>query len=179
MNVAHWIRSSLAAGCVALGAMYAFVAGCGSGNQESPPSTQAQAQTTAPGESAPGAGGMHHRHMPPPAAFDACKSKAVGDACTVSLHDREINGKCESPPPGSEQAGPACRPEGMRHRHGPPPEAVFAACDGKAEGDACSVVHEHGTAQGSCKAPRFDGGTARLLCAAAHGRGHGDAGGGG
>ena len=177
---AHWIRSSLAAGGIALGAlgaMYAFVAGCGSGNQDTPPASAAQAQT-AGDDGTPG--GMHHRHKPPPAAFDACKAKAVGDACTVSMHDREINGKCESPPAGSDQAGPACRPEGWSQRHhGPPPEIVFAACDGKAAGDACSVAHEQRTVQGSCMAPRMDGGAGRLLCAAAHGRGRGgDAGGG-
>src|SRR5262249_30135622 len=139
-----WIRSTFAfaalVGAVAAG--HALVSGCGSGTQENPPSTQAQAQsgdTAAPR-------GEHHHHTPRPAACDACKDKAVGDACTVPWKDGEINGKCETPPPGSSQSGPACRPEGMRGRpHGPPPEIVWAACDGKAVGDPCSVAFERGT----------------------------------
>ena len=30
----------------------------------------------------------------PPEAYAACESKAVGDACTVALHDREHQGTC-------------------------------------------------------------------------------------
>jgi hypothetical protein len=140
----------------------AVASGCG-GSSATPPGTSAQAEST-------GASGEHH-HMPPPAAFDACKGRAVDEACTVQLPDREITGKCAEPPPGSSQNAPACRPEGgPRHRghHGPPPEKVFAACDGKAAGDECSVVFERGTVQGSCMAPRHDAGTERLLCAPAH-----------
>jgi hypothetical protein len=98
---------------------YAFVVGCGSSSQEAPPNTTAQAESK-------GAGG--HHHLPPPEAFDACKGKAVDDACSIQMADREISGKCASPPPGSSQTTPACRPEGgPRHRgghHGPPPEKV-------------------------------------------------------
>jgi hypothetical protein len=173
------VRSSLAVALASSGALAAYmvVAGCGSGTQENPPNTQAQAQTAAPSDS-PGEG--HHHHTPPPAAFDACKAKAVGDACTVAWKDGEIQGKCETLPAGSEQSGPACRPEGWRgggRPHGPPPEIVFAACDGKATGDACSVTFERGTVQGSCMAPRFaDGGAGRLLCAPAHHHKHADGG---
>ncbi len=107
--------------------------------------------------------------MPPPAAFEACKDKAVGDGCTATFHEMEISGKCAAPPAGASQSTPACRPEGgPRHgRRGPPPEIVFAACDGKAAGDACTVAFERGTVQGSCMAPRRDAGVERLLCAAA------------
>ena len=139
----------------------ALIVACGSG-QEAPPNTSAQAETTSGGE---------HHHLPPPAAFDACKGKAVDEACTVQLNDREITGKCAAPPPGSSQSAPACRPEGGAHHrghHGPPPETVFAACDGKTAGDACSVAFERGTVQGSCMAPKHDAGTERLLCAPAH-----------
>ncbi|HEY4117745.1 MAG TPA: hypothetical protein VGM56_07820 [Byssovorax sp.] len=46
--------------------------------------------------------------------------------------------------------GDGC-PKG-RH-HGPPPEA-FAACEGKADGDACSVTFRDDTAHaGTCQAP--------------------------
>jgi hypothetical protein len=169
-------RSPLAFGFAAVGVVtaayaVALVAGCGSG-QEAPPSTATQAQAEG---ATPGAGGAHHRHMPPPAAFDACKDKAVGAACTVTLHDDEIAGKCEAPPEGSSQTTPACRPEGgPRHRpHGPPPEIVFAACNGKTAGDACSVAFERGNVDGSCMAPRHaDAGAERLLCAPAHPHGH-------
>src|SRR5262249_8546115 len=128
-----WIRASLVAGAVGLGLAGTYaVSGCGSGTQENPPATQAQAGSTPPSRT-----GAHHHHTPPPAAFDACKSKAVGDACTVAWHDGEIQGKCAAPPEGAPQSGPACRPEGHRGRHhGPPPEVVFAACDGKTEGDS-------------------------------------------
>jgi hypothetical protein len=146
---------------------HAFVAGCGS-TQEAPPSTatQGQAESTSPEPS--GGGGPRHHHLPPPAAFEACKDKAVGTACTVQMHDTEINGTCAAPPPGSAQSTPACRPVGgPRHHHAPPPEAVFAACDGKTDGDACSVALESHAVNGSCRAPHYDAG-ARLLCAPAH-----------
>jgi hypothetical protein len=162
-------QSPLAVGVLAVGVVtmtYAFVAGCGSG-QEAPPNTatQAQAESTPPDQS----GGPRHHHLPPPAAFEACKDKSVGTACTVQIHDADINGTCEAPPPGSSQNTPACRPAaGARHHHGPPPEAVFAACDNKADGDACSVTLENRTIDGSCRTPHHDAGTARLLCAPAH-----------
>jgi hypothetical protein len=33
-------------------------------------------------------------HGPPPEAFTACESKASGDACSVQLPDRTVNGAC-------------------------------------------------------------------------------------
>lgn len=161
-NSALLVRGLAAA--TMLGLPYAFVVGCGSSSQEPPPNTTAQAEST-------GAGG--HHHLPPPEAFDACKGKVIDDACSVQMADREITGKCASPPPGSAQTTPACRPEGgARHRgghHGPPPEKVFAACDGKAAGDECSVEFEKGALKGACLAPRHaDAGAERLLCAPAH-----------
>jgi hypothetical protein len=48
--------------------------------------------------------------------------------------------------------------------HLPPPEA-FAACDGKAKGDACSVqIHDH-TIDGTCDAPP---GESKLACRPNH-----------
>jgi hypothetical protein len=52
---------------------------------------------------------------PPPEAFTACEGKAVGDACTVSLHGTDLAGTC-STPPGNQ--GLACRPN---HRPPRPP----------------------------------------------------------
>lgn len=49
---------------------------------------------------------------PPPEAFTACESKTAGEACTVSFHDREIHGVCETERDGKRLF---CRPEG------PPP----------------------------------------------------------
>lgn len=166
--LAHPLRTSFAGGlgiAAVLVAMHALVTGCG-GSQETPPNTSAQAETARSPDG-------HHHHMPPPEAFEACKGKAIDEACNVQLHDREIVGKCAAPPPGAAQSTPACRPEGgPRHRkhHGPPPEIVFAACNGKSAGDACSVAFERGTVSGSCMAPRHaqDAGVERLLCAPAH-----------
>src|ERR1700733_7626280 len=145
MMDARRTRSLFAFGLVAVaGATYA----CGSG-QEAPPNTGAQAQADNAAPAAAGSDG-HHHHLPPPAAFDACKDKAVGADCTVMIHDDEINGKCENPPPGSSQNAPACRPERQHKKpHGPPPEAVFAACDGKTSGDACTVQFESKAVNGS------------------------------
>ena len=173
------LRSSFALALTLGGAALAHLAGCGSGTSATPPATptaQAEGDLSATGDVA--SDGKRHHRPPPPAAFDACKDKAVGAECTATLRDREIHGKCETPPAGSPQSGPACRPEGGargRH-HGPPPEKVFAACDGKVAGDACSVEHERGAVQGSCMAPRMDGGAGRLLCAATHGHKHADGG---
>jgi hypothetical protein len=170
----HRVFRSTAAVAIAFGgalSAHALLAGCASSSQP-PPGTEAQARSAAPAES----GGR--RHGPPPAAFDACKGKPVGEACTVQWHDGEIHGKCETPPPGAPQSGSVCRPEGKHpHHHGPPPEKVFAACDGKGAGDACSVAFERGTVEGSCMAPRWvDGGAGRLLCAPARGHKHHDGG---
>jgi spore coat protein H len=181
MTETVWIRSSLAAALALGGIAVLHVAGCGSSAATTPPSaaaSQGQGDTSAPGDV--GMDGKRHRRPPPPEAFAACKDKAIGADCTATMHDRELHGKCEAPPEGSPQSGPACRPEGGPHgrHHGPPPEIVFAACDGKGAGDACSVAFERGTVQGSCMAPRMDGGAGRLLCAAAHGHKHADAGGG-
>jgi hypothetical protein len=49
---------------------------------------------------------------PPPEAFSACESKVEGDACTVSLRDRELHGVCATERDGKRLF---CRPEG------PPP----------------------------------------------------------
>jgi hypothetical protein len=55
--------------------------------------------------------GEHGEHMgkrePPPAAFDACQGKGVGDACTVTLGEKQIEAKCAATPDGRL----ACRPE--------------------------------------------------------------------
>ena len=50
---------------------------------------------------------------PPPEAFAACVKAKQGDACSVKLPDRTVEGTCELLP---EQTDLACRPN-----HPPPP----------------------------------------------------------
>jgi hypothetical protein len=52
---------------------------------------------------------------PPPEAYAACASKADGDACTVQIHDQQIQGTCA---PDREGKGLFCRPD---HMPCPPP----------------------------------------------------------
>jgi hypothetical protein len=47
----------------------------------------------------------------PPAAFDACQGKGVGDACTVTFGEKQIDAKCAASPDGRL----ACRPEHGGH----------------------------------------------------------------
>ena len=62
---------------------------------------------------APGASGEHKgHHQLPPAAFDACQGKAVGDACTVTFHDKQFEARCAAAPDGRL----ACRPERGQHQ---------------------------------------------------------------
>jgi hypothetical protein len=56
---------------------------------------------------------LQERPKPPQAAFDACRNRAEGDACTVELGDRKISGTCRKPPDGEQ--GLICFPAG------PPP----------------------------------------------------------
>lgn len=46
----------------------------------------------------------------PPAAFDACQGKGVGDACSVQFGGRSIEAKCAAAPDGRL----ACRSERRR-----------------------------------------------------------------
>lgn len=81
--------------------------------------------------------------QPPKAAFDACASAKRGDACTVALGDRSIDGTCEAFP---DTAALACRP---LRPPGPPPQAVDA-CRSAKEGDACSFTHGDHSLSGTC-----------------------------
>jgi hypothetical protein len=51
--------------------------------------------------------GGHRKHELPPAAFDACQGKGVGDACTVQFKDKQFEAKCAAVPDGRL----ACRRE--------------------------------------------------------------------
>ncbi|HTQ08280.1 MAG TPA: hypothetical protein VMI54_30710 [Polyangiaceae bacterium] len=55
------------------------------------------------------------RPKPPQAAFDACRDRSEGDACSVDFGGRTISGTCRKPPEGD--ADLICMPAG------PPPGA--------------------------------------------------------
>jgi hypothetical protein len=40
--------------------------------------------------------GNKKKHKPPPAAFDACKDKAEGDACSFAGRKGTVNGTCKA-----------------------------------------------------------------------------------
>ena len=63
----------------------------------------------------------------------------------------------------------AQRGGGSGPRRGPPQEA-FAACDGKSEGDSCSVETPRGTLEGTCGRPPR-GEDERLVCMPPRGEG--------
>lgn len=59
----------------------------------------------------PGAG---RAHEPPPFAFEACTGKTEGDDCTVTFHDRTLEGSCLA----HSDARLFCMPDDMP----PPPD---------------------------------------------------------
>jgi hypothetical protein len=89
------------------------------------------------------------RHHPPQAAFDACAKAKADDACSFTMREHTIKGKCTT---ARESSALVCRPEHM----GPPPEAI-AACNGHAQGDACSMAHDGHDVAGTCMHARHDG----------------------
>jgi hypothetical protein len=92
---------------------------------------------------------------PPQAAIDACAKSSKGDACSVTLGARTMNGTCEPMPSSSTLA---CR---LERPPGPPPEAVDA-CNGASAGDACSVTFGDRTVNGTCE--RGPDGNGPLAC---------------
>ena len=101
--------------------------------------------------------------------------------CTVTFGKESLAGKCVTPPADAPDTRLVCRPDKMPeghgpggHRghggrpHGPPPEEVFVACDGKAAGAACSVKIGDHTLDGTCKAPPPGVNETRLGCAPPH-----------
>ncbi|HEX4337612.1 MAG TPA: hypothetical protein VH062_16980 [Polyangiaceae bacterium] len=90
-------------------------------------------------------GGPPPHGQPPQEAIEACASKAEGDACSVTFHDRTMDGTCRKGPNGEGTL--ACAPKGPPP--GPPPEAV-QACANLAKGDACKVTFGDHTMEGTC-----------------------------
>ncbi len=173
-------RLSLSLG--ALGLSAASIIACSGGTQpsSSDPATQSQALGA---DSGARGGRPHGPHGPPPAAFDACTTKATGDACNVKFGDKDIAGTCTAPPAGAPDARIFCLPKDMpppgegRPHHPPPPEA-FTACDGKASDATCSVKLTDRTIDGVCRTPPPNSGETRLVCVPPHGP-HGPGGPGG
>jgi hypothetical protein len=126
--------------------------------------SQIQAQSAAT-NSAPN-GDAPPGHGPPPEAFDACQSKSVGDVCSVKFGDKDISGKCVSPPAGASDTRIVCRPDNMPDRPppGPPPQEAFAACDGKATDAACTMTLGDKTLDGTCRPPPPGVSETRLAC---------------
>ncbi|MBE2248676.1 MAG: hypothetical protein IAE78_03930 [Myxococcus sp.] len=97
--------------------------------------------------------GGHHHGPPPAESFAACQGQAEGAACSFSVESKNVAGTCRS---GREGAPLACRPEGKPggHHHGPPPAESLAACQGQAEGAACSFSVESKNMAGTCRSGR-------------------------
>lgn len=161
-----------------IGAVAAIgLAACTGATATSDPQTQTQAQSAMPAEGEGKHPPPRHHHGPPPEALEACRSKAVGDACTVTLGKESLAGECVTPPappsgaPDGASAPVVCRPDKMPEHgpggrpHGPPPEEVFAACDGKAADAACSVTLGDHTIEGTCRAAPPTMNETRLGCA--------------
>ncbi|MBX3192413.1 MAG: hypothetical protein KF819_35810 [Labilithrix sp.] len=144
------------------------------------PASSSEAQAATQALAAEGGAARPHgpRHGPPPIAFEACASKAAGDACTVALPDKTVAGTCASPPAGAPDARVFCLPNDMPppghgpppggRPPGPPPAEAFTACDGKTAGATCAVTLGDHTLNGSCLAPPPDSGETRLACAPPH-----------
>lgn len=91
------------------------------------------------------------RGGPPPEALTACTGLAENATCSMTLGDKTVSGSCRRGP--QADAGLACAPSGPppHEHHGGPPQEAFAACNGLAEGTACSVKLEDRILTGSCR----------------------------
>lgn len=157
------------------------VAGCTVNGASAEPQGQTQqAQSTTTDGAADGRSAAPGHHQgPPPEAFEACASKAVGDACTVVLGKDSLSGKCVAPPSDAPDTRIVCRPDRLPdghgsgghgsggHPHGSPPPEVFNACEGKVADAACSVKFGDREIAGTCKAPPQGSTETRLGCAPA------------
>ena len=89
------MESRVRSGAIALFASLALlsVAACKSEKSDEP-AVDSTTQPVSSGESG------HHKHEVPPAAFDACQGKGLGDACTVQFKDKQFEAKCAAVPDG-------------------------------------------------------------------------------
>jgi hypothetical protein len=86
-------------------ALALLLVACGGATSEEPASTTAASTVDPAPEPAPGAS-ARRRPPPPPIAFEACASKAVGDACAFDGHE----GACIAAPPDAPDDRIVCRP---------------------------------------------------------------------
>jgi hypothetical protein len=103
------IESSLRWSCIALFSLLTVLPVTACKSQKS--DDAAAADSAEPLASAE-PGEHKHKHELPPAAFDACQGKGVGDACTVQFRDKQIEAKCAAAPDGRL----ACRPARGEHK---------------------------------------------------------------
>jgi hypothetical protein len=111
---------------------------------------------------------------PPPEALEACSGQTEGASCQFEGRRRTVSGTCQSrqneiicvPSDRPKQGrmghpgfGPrdsvalgASDPQGAPRSDrpgGPPPEA-YSACEGKSDGQSCTVETPHGRLEGVC-----------------------------
>ena len=119
----------------------AFAAACGGQRSGLDPTAVNAAAVAAvvPGAS-PGQGAPI---SPLPVA--TCPGQTAGDACSVKLGDKTVDGVCQTlPGAGTVECLPLPPP--------PPANPAVTPCDGKAAGDACSVTLGDKTVDGVCEA---------------------------
>lgn len=92
---------------LALTAALALLAACKSEKSDEATS----ADSAEPVAAASGDQPRHKRELPP-AAFDACQGKALGDTCTVTFREKQIEAKCAAAPDGRL----ACHPDHGDHK---------------------------------------------------------------
>lgn len=84
------------------------------------------------------------RLVPPPEAFEACRSAANGADCEVVLPDFTVAGLCVA---GEEAPGLLfCKPFGPP----PPPPEALTACEGLAVEETCGIQLDCGVVRGTC-----------------------------
>jgi len=105
---------------------------------------------------------QRHKRQLPPAAFEACDGKAEGDSCSAELPRGTFKGICKSHRRSEKLV---CAPHHHRQHRRKMIKAAIAACEGKAQGDLCSMNLPQRTLEGTCKThPRFD----KVFCAPNH-----------
>jgi hypothetical protein len=85
----------------------------------------------------------------PPEALSACQKAREGDTCSVTFHDRTLQGTCRTLPDRTQLA---CLPA-----HPSPPAEAFEACAGASADDPCSVRFGDRELEGTCEAAGDDG----------------------
>jgi|WetSurMetagenome_2_1015567.scaffolds.fasta_scaffold53828_3 hypothetical protein len=82
--------------------------------------------------------------------IESCGGKAAGDACTIAFGNQSVDGTC-----ADRSGNITCTPNNSSLMQGPGirggrNEAFLEACNGKAEGETCTVTMRNQTEEGSC-----------------------------